>query len=109
MKGTSPNAQEKIYWDLLARVIGCIACRHDGVFNDYVSIHHVNGRTRPGCHKDVLPLCAQHHQHDDTDPAGRTGVHPFKTRFEQKYGDSMTLNGECNRILTEQGYTVGWL
>ena len=109
MKGISPNAQEKLYWDALANIVGCIACLKDGNYNGYVSIHHIDGRTKAGSHKKVLPLCAPHHQHDDTDPAGRTGVHPWKKRFELMYGESMELNDECNRILADKGFTVGWL
>ena len=109
MKGTSPSKQEKMYWDLLAGYVGCIACRIDGNPNNYVSIHHIDGRTKPDSHKKVLPLCAQHHQQDDTDAAGRIAVHPFKAQFEQRYGDSMELNAECNKILTDLGYTIGWL
>lgn len=81
---------EKALWDRLAQ-LGCVACLKDGHFNPYVSIHHVDGRTKPGCHLLVLALCAQHHQHDDTDPAGRTGVHPYKARFEARYGSQANL------------------
>ncbi|WP_250189296.1 Ref family recombination enhancement nuclease, partial [Escherichia coli] len=28
-----------------------------------VSLHHIAGRTAPGCHKKQLPLCRWHHQH----------------------------------------------
>jgi hypothetical protein len=46
-----------------------------------------------------LPLCGQHHQHDDTDPAGRVGVHPYKARFEAKYGKQADLLTECMALL----------
>lgn len=81
---------EKLMWDRLAQ-LGCVACLKDGQFNPHVSIHHVDGRTKPGCHQLVLALCAQHHQHDDTDPAGRIGVHPNKARFEARYGSQAEL------------------
>lgn len=81
---------EKVLWDRLAN-LGCIACMKDGRYNPHVSIHHVDGRTKPGCHLLVLALCAPHHQHDDTDPAGRIGVHPFKARFEARYGTQEEL------------------
>jgi hypothetical protein len=82
--------QEKALWDRLAG-LGCIACMLDGQFNPHVSIHHVDGRTKPDCHKKVLPLCAPHHQQDDTDPAGRVAVHPNKARFEKEYGTEYEL------------------
>lgn len=81
---------EKLLWDRLAQ-LGCVACLKDGQFNPHVSIHHVDGRTKPGCHLLVLALCAPHHQHDDTDPAGRIGVHPNKARFEARYGSQADL------------------
>lgn len=81
---------EKYLWSQLA-ALGCVACLKDGQYNPHVSIHHVDGRTKPGCHLLVLALCAPHHQHDDTDPACRIGVHPFKARFEARYGTQEEL------------------
>ena len=77
----------KAYWDKVA-AIGCIACRQDGIFNDYVSIHHVDGRTKPGAHYRVLPLCGPHHQTGGEDAPA---IHPFKKRFIQKYGTEAEL------------------
>jgi hypothetical protein len=91
--------EEKLMWDRLATEIGCVACMKDGQFNQHVSIHHVDGRTKPGCHKLVLPLCAPHHQQDDTDPAGRVAVHPNKSRFEKLYGTQEELMVLCFAIL----------
>lgn len=79
--------------------LGCIACMKDGRFNDYVSIHHVDGRTKPGCHLLVLPLCAGHHQEGTgTDPT-LLAVHPWKTRFEKRYGAQLDLVAECMSLL----------
>lgn len=94
--------EEKVLWDRLANEIGCIACVKDGRRNTHVSIHHVDGRTKPGCHLLVLPLCAPHHQQDDTDPAGRISVHGNKARFEKLYGNQLELVEECMTIL-------GWI
>lgn len=80
---------------------GCIACRKDGNWNPVVSIHHIRGRTRKDAHKLVLPLCAQHHQQDDTDPLKRIGVHPFTARFENKYGKQMDLLAEVMETIGE--------
>jgi len=77
----------KAYWDKVAS-IGCIACLQDGIHNDYVSIHHIDGRTKPGAHYKVLPLCGPHHQTGgETAPA----IHPYKARFEAKYGTQAEL------------------
>lgn len=101
MKGRTPTAEENRLHDRLAREVGCIACRLDGRINMHVSIHHIDGRTKPDAHKLVLPLCGPHHQQDDTDPAGRIAVHPWKKRFETKYGTQRELLAMCMKILME--------
>lgn len=93
------TAEEKALWDRLATEVGCVACMIDGNFNPHVSIHHIDGRTKPGCHKLILPLCGEHHQHRDDDPAGRVGVHPHKARFEKLYGSQLELLALCMTIL----------
>lgn len=98
MKGSTPSKADRELWDNMAS-LGCIACRKDGIFNSLVSIHHIEGRTRPGAHRKVLPLCGQHHQHDDTDPAERIGVHPYKARFEARYGRQLDLLDDCLQLL----------
>lgn len=88
---------EKVLWDRLA-TLGCIACMKDGRYNPHVSIHHVDGRTKPGCHQLVLPLCAPHHQDDGS---GALAVHPWKARFEKRYGSQLDLVAECMEMLGE--------
>lgn len=94
-KQRAVTAQEKVLWNELAG-LGCIACRKDGRFNPHVSIHHVEGRTKPGCHLLVLPLCGPHHQDDGS---GAIAVHPWKARFEERYGDQLALVAECMSLL----------
>lgn len=88
---------EKAMWDKLA-ALGCIACMKDGHYNPHVSIHHVDGRTKPGCHLLVLPLCSSHHQDDGS---GAVAVHPWKARFEQRYGAQLDLVAECRKLIGE--------
>lgn len=95
----NPTKAELKLWDDLARKVGCIACRKEfGVFNSYVSIHHIEGRTKKGAHSKVLPLCAGHHQ-QGTGAANLIAVHPFKKRFEQMFGKQELLLKECLEIL----------
>ncbi len=98
------TADEKILWSQLA-ALGCCACMKDGRYNPHVSIHHIDGRTKEGCHKLVLPLCAPHHQQDDTDPASRVAVHPWVNRFERRYGSQTDLLAECMALLSHQNAT----
>lgn len=94
MKGRPPTADEARFMSAIAN-LGCIACRKDGWYNPDVSVHHIDGRTKPGAHLLVLPLCAGHHQ-DGTGPNPTLiAVHPYKARFEDRYGAQRALLAEC--------------
>ena len=97
MKGCKPTAAEKRLHNQIA-ALGCIACRLDGNHNPVVSIHHIDGRTKPGAHLKVLPLCAGHHQ-DGTGIPGLIAVHPWKARFEAAYGRQLDLLDRCMDLL----------
>jgi hypothetical protein len=60
---TRTRAEVELH-DIMA-ALGCICCIKQGLISPFsgtlVSIHHMNGRTAPGCHLKVLPLCAWHH------------------------------------------------
>jgi hypothetical protein len=97
MKGKTPTKAEKALWGRMAD-LGCIACRKDGQHTLEVSIHHIDGRTKPGAHGKVLPLCAGHHQ-DGTGRPGLIAVHPWKARFEAEYGRQEDLLAEVMELL----------
>jgi hypothetical protein len=90
----NPTKAEKKYWDRLADEVGCIVTRNmTGLVNNYVSIHHINGRTKKGCHMDVLPLSYEFHQ-------GAFGIHTIgKKRWESIFGKQMDLKQQCDEIL----------
>lgn len=98
MKGRTPNQAELDFHHSMAG-LGCIACRKDGRENPWVSIHHIDGRTKPDAHWEVLALCAEHHQQNDMDPLKRIAVHPYKARFERKYGSQYELLAEAKALL----------
>jgi hypothetical protein len=100
MKGTNPSKGDKHLWNAMAQ-LGCIACWKDGNTNNQVSIHHIDGRTKPGAHQKVLPLCAGHHQ-DGTGIPGLVAVHPWKARFEARYGKQTKLLSECLEMIDEK-------
>ena len=100
-KERTVTAAEKLLWSRLA-ALGCVACKKDGNFNTHVSIHHVDGRTKPGCHQLVLPLCAGHHQDGTGEDKTLIAVHPWKARFETRYGTQAELMDECAQALGEQ-------
>jgi len=94
MKGRPPTADEARFMTAIA-ALGCVACRKDGRHEPVVSIHHIDGRTKPGAHFLVLPLCGPHHQQDDTDLRGRISVHGMKATFQARYGTQQELLAEC--------------
>lgn len=93
------SPEEKALWDRMASVVGCIACLLDGNRNTYVSIHHIEGRTKPDCHKKVLSLCAGHHQQGNGNDKTLIAVHPNKAAFEARYGSQYDLLKKCKEIL----------
>lgn len=77
LKGIARTSQEIEFHDKLAS-LGCICCIKLGLIQPFsgslVSIHHSDGRTKPGCHQKVLPLCTWHH--DQPLPAGDQAKYP---------------------------------
>ncbi len=98
---SNPTKADKEYWEAVAS-LGCIACLLDGIFNDYLSIHHCDGRTKPGAHRKVLGLCGGHHQ-QGTGAPGLIAVHPNKARFEAQYGTQDFLMDLTNELLKKKG------
>ena len=69
IKGRNPTAIEKILANKIGD-IGCICCLNKKWYTSdmaeqestkFVSLHHVEGRTKEWAHAKVLPLCAYHH------------------------------------------------
>jgi len=98
MKGRPPTAEESRFMSAIAG-LGCIACKKDGWHNPDVSVHHIDGRTKPGAHFLVLGLCAGHHQHGTGANPTLIAVHPYKARFEERYGAQRALLAECVAML----------
>jgi hypothetical protein len=94
-----PTKSEKILWTRMVEVVGCVACRIDGNANLAATIHHIDGRTKPGCHGLVLPLCAGHHQDATGEDKTLIAVHPYKARFEQRYGTQLRLLAFVHQLL----------
>ena len=82
MKGRTPTAAEKRYMDAV-HDLGCYCCERLGVepYPDGTLIHHVNGKTAPGAHYDVIPLCDIHHSR-----YSMIGLHYNPTAWEKEWG-----------------------
>jgi hypothetical protein len=98
MKGRAPTADEQRFMDAIAS-LGCVACAKDGIENSRISLHHIDGRTKPGAHMLVLPLCAGHHQAGTGENKTLIAVHPDKARFEAHYGTQPELLAELRAAL----------
>lgn len=98
MKGRPPTAEEARFMDRMGE-LPCIACQKDVRIEHVISLHHIDGRTKPCAHFLVLPLCGPHHQQDDTDPFGRISLHGRKATFQARYGTERELLAECIAML----------
>jgi hypothetical protein len=98
MKGRPPTAEEARFMDKVGQ-LPCIACLKDGWTNPEISLHHIDGRTKPGAHFLVLPICAGHHQQGTGPNPSLIAVHPNKARFEERYGPQMELLDECGHLI----------
>lgn len=77
---------------------GCIICKlFHGVYSP-AAIHHVDGKTKPGAHFKTLGLCGLHHQ-GGNDCQEYTSRHPYKARFEARYGSEAELMEKTKRLL----------
>ena len=97
MKGRTPTSAERQWLNAIVG-LGCIVCRNDkGCFTE-AAVHHINGKTKPGAHFKTLPLCFLHHQ-GGADCHEYVSRHPYKARFEQRYGTEQALLEQCREIL----------
>lgn len=96
MKGRKPTVEEQAHMDAIAEY-GCYCCKQNGIYNDYILIHHVSGRTKPGAHFKTIPLCEHHH--DYRHPGS---VHHNKARWESIYGKQMDIVDELTEWYSER-------
>lgn len=96
----APTVEES---ERMGRVVrfGCIACYLDKVFARETAIHHIlRGGRRLG-HRYTLGLCDPGH-HQNGEQFGMVSRHPYKARFEAKYGTEAELLALTDKLI---GYT----
>ena len=73
--------------------LGCIVCEKYYWVYTHASPHHMDGKTKPGAHYKVIPLCGRHHQVADTQKPKRwVSRHgDGKRAFEAEYGTEQEL------------------
>lgn len=85
----APTAKEREWLDAIVR-FGCIACWLDGLGHRTPAVHHIlRGGRRMG-HLHSIGLCDPGH-HQNGAALGMVSRHPWKTRFEAKYGTELEL------------------
>jgi len=96
----APTADERAWMDAIV-AYGCIACRLDGLPPRPAAVHHIlRGGVRMG-HKYTLPLCDPGH-HQGGQQFGLVSRHPWKARFEQRYGVELFLLSHLQGVLKKQ-------
>lgn len=100
----TPTVAEKRWMDAIT-AIGCIACRIDGRPGVPGAVHHLlRGGFRIG-HLHTICLCDPGH-HKDGGPMGLVSRHPWKARFEARYGTEEELLELSRRLVGEEVYGV---
>lgn len=85
----APTSDERAWMDAIV-AYGCVACRLDGHASRQTAVHHIlRGGQRIG-HLYTLPLCDPGH-HQGGDSIGLVSRHPWKARFEERYGSELQL------------------
>ena len=97
MKGRTPTADEA-QWMNDVRSLGCIVCRREGKGETPAEIHHLDGKTKVGAHYHVIPLCYFHHREGSANPQF-ISRHPYKRRFEERYGTELDLMFEVELLV----------
>ena len=104
-KGRSPTADEKRLANKIGD-IGCICCLNKKWYTSdmqqqettkFISLHHVDGRTKEWAHAKVLPLCAYHH---DT-PAPSDAPNELTPIHRGNKKEWVKLNGTEDELLKQ--------
>lgn len=97
LSSRAPNADERRHMNRVV-ALGCIACWvSEGVYTP-AEIHHLEGKTKPGAHKKILPLCHPHHR-EGSNTDRFVSYHPWKKEFHKRYGSADELLAKVNEMI----------
>jgi len=99
MNGKKPTKAEAKWIESIVEY-GCVVCRNEGQHTP-PAVHHINGSRKIGAHFETIPLCYLHHQGGE-DCERYTSRHPFKARFEERYGTDLELLAQIREELAAQ-------
>jgi Recombination enhancement, RecA-dependent nuclease len=100
---TAPTVAESAWMDAIT-TLGCIACILDGHQGRPGAVHHILSGGRRMGHLFTLCLCQPGH-HMDGAQAGMVSRHPWKTRFEERYGSEASLLEFTKHMLDKKAPT----
>lgn len=102
----APNAEEREWMDWIVSY-GCVACRIDGLGFTPPAVHHIlRGGRRMG-HLFTIPLCDPGH-HQGGESRGAVSRHPWKARFEERYGAEADLLARLQAAYSAERYPMGF-
>ncbi len=88
------------------RELGCIVCVNKFGLHTPPAIHHIDGKTKEGCHQLTLPLCKRHHQIKCNSGDIPNFLEPWVSRhgdgraaFEAAYGTEQELLEQVNGLI----------
>lgn len=85
------------------RELGCIVCLiHLELFTE-PAIHHIDGKTKKGCHQLTIPLCPNHHQYSAPKERRDQWVSRHgdgKNAFQNAYGTESGLLQQTNERIS---------
>lgn len=97
----TPTKEEATWMDAIT-ALGCIACRIDGHLDIRGAVHHLLSGGRRIGHLYTICLCDPGH-HQNGEQFGKVSRHPWKTRFEARFGTEAELLALTKDILSTQG------
>ncbi len=80
--------------------LGCVVCRNECLGSTPAQVHHIlRGSVRIG-HDATIPLCGLHHNSGRCDDEV-VSRHPWRSKFEEKYGKEADLLKQIDKELEE--------
>ena len=98
MKGRALTTKDKKRFDRL-QDLGCIVCLNTMSVYTPPAIHHIDGKTKEGCHDLTLPLCQSHHQYKSNNSLWISRHGDGRAAFEHAYGTEQELLEQVNGMI----------
>lgn len=98
MQSRTPTKAEKEWLDAICQ-LGCVVCNIFLHVHSPAEPHHLEGRTKKGCHFKTIPLCPPHHRNPGKGHISRADG---KKLFERTYMPESELLKQTEILVEEQ-------